>query len=158
MRKIDSIILHCTDTKVGQKVTLDDIRRWHVDERKFSDIGYHFIVFPDGQVLKGRNIEVVGAHCKGHNLTSVGIAYVGGQTKDGIHADTRTSEQKQSLLKLVMSLTKQYNINFYNIHCHNDFANKKCPCFDIQSFRTELGDYLNNDFFSMLKQEIIDEK
>ena len=38
MRKIDSIIIHCSATKVGQDFTAADIDRWH-RERGFNGIG-----------------------------------------------------------------------------------------------------------------------
>ena len=37
MRKIDSIIIHCLATKVGQDFTAADIDRWH-RERGFNGI------------------------------------------------------------------------------------------------------------------------
>ena len=37
MRKIDSIIIHCSATKVGQDFTAADIGRWH-RERGFKGI------------------------------------------------------------------------------------------------------------------------
>lgn len=154
MRKIDSIILHCTATKVGQKVTVEDIRRWHVVDRSFSDIGYHFLIMPDGEICEGRDIKTIGAHCLGHNETSIGIAYIGGLNEEGKPADTRTNEQKEALLKLVNVLSCTYKINYYDIRCHNEFAKKACPCFSIEDFRAELADYLNSGFFSVLKQEV----
>ncbi len=42
MRKIDSIIIHCSATKVGQDFTAADIDRWH-RERGFNGIGYHYV-------------------------------------------------------------------------------------------------------------------
>lgn len=158
MRQINSIILHCTATRIGQSITMQDIYRWHVKERGFSDIGYHFVVFPDGSIKEGRNIQTVGAHCIGHNSTSIGIAYVGGLDADGNPTDTRTQAQRQSLVKLVLDLSSKYKVNYYEIHCHNEFAKKACPCFQIQDFRYELADALNNNFFSMLKREVFDNK
>ena len=48
MRKIDSIIIHCSATKVGQDFTAADIDRWH-RERGFNGIGYHYVVCLDGR-------------------------------------------------------------------------------------------------------------
>lgn len=49
MRKIDSIIIHCSATKVGQDFTAADIGRWH-RERGFNGIGYHYVVCLDGRL------------------------------------------------------------------------------------------------------------
>ena len=48
MRKIDSIIIHCSATKVGQDFTAADIDRWH-RERGFNGLGYHYVVCLDGR-------------------------------------------------------------------------------------------------------------
>ncbi len=45
--------------------------------RRFSDISYSFLVFPNGNVYEGRGWRVVGAHTEGHNSSSYGISLVG---------------------------------------------------------------------------------
>ena len=127
MRKIDEIIVHCTATKAGQRFTVRDVRKWHL-ERGFNDIGYHFLILLDGMIQEGRPIEKTGAHCKGHNQNSIGVCYVGGLDKDGNPADTRTDEQKEALLWLLKDLKRQYPNA--TIHSHRDFAKKACPSFD----------------------------
>lgn len=137
MRKIDSIILHCADTPEGKDFTVEDIDRWH-KQRGWSGIGYHFVVYRDGTVEKGRDIDTAGAHCEGHNKTSIGICYIGGKGKNGEPKDTRTPQQHDSLVDLVLILQHQYNIPTINIHCHNEFSTKPCPCFSIEDFIKEL--------------------
>ena len=96
MRELKEIILHCTATKEGQDYPVEQVRKWHLD-RGFNDIGYHFLIRLDGTVEAGRPIETVGAHCKGHNANSIGIAYVGGLDKNGRPKDTRTLPQKEAM-------------------------------------------------------------
>lgn len=128
MRKITEIIIHCTATKEGQNFTVDDIRRWH-RERGFNDCGYHLVVRLDGSIEIGRPIETVGAHCIGHNSSSIGIAYVGGLDEHGRPKDTRTAAQKVSLSFLVQLLRKAYPES--KVYGHYAFSNKACPCFDV---------------------------
>lgn len=71
------IVVHCSATGPGQRIGAQDIREWHL-ARKFSDIGYHFVVRRDGGVELGRDLQEVGAHVVGHNTTSVGVCMVGG--------------------------------------------------------------------------------
>ena len=127
MRTISEIIVHCTATRSGRAVDVDDVRRWHL-QRGFFDIAYHFLILLDGTVQKGRPIETAGAHCQGHNTHSIGVCYVGGLDSDGCPADTRTPEQKRALVKLLSSLKRQFPDA--EIHSHRDFAAKACPCFD----------------------------
>ena len=78
MRDINKIVLHCSATREGHDVSTETIRGWHVNKRGWSDIGYHFVVLLDGTVDKARPIERQGAHVRGHNKGSIGIAYIGG--------------------------------------------------------------------------------
>ena len=131
MRNINEIIIHCTATPRGRNVTVDEIRTCHVKQNGWSDIGYHYIIYIDGSVHRGRAEEQVGAHCLGHNAHSIGIAYVGGIEANGTPADTRTDAQKVSLKNLVKSLLKKYPRA--TVHGHNEFAAKACPSFNVKS-------------------------
>lgn len=140
MRKIKEIILHCTATKAGQKLTVADIDRWH-KARGFDCIGYHYVIYQDGSVHEGRPVSLCGAHCKGHNTFSVGVAYVGGVEDDGrTPKDTRTEAQKAALKKLVRELMTKYGLTLANVHCHNEYAKKACPSFSIGDFLKEMAD------------------
>lgn len=128
MRELKEIILHCTATKEGQDYSVEQVRKWHLD-RGFNDIGYHFLIRLDGTVEAGRPLETVGAHCKGHNANSIGIAYVGGLDKNGRPKDTRTLPQKEAMRRLVYDL-KQYFPRL-EVHGHNEYSTKACPCFSV---------------------------
>jgi N-acetylmuramoyl-L-alanine amidase len=132
MRKVSKIIVHCTATPEGRHHDVADVRRWHLN-RGFSDIGYHYLIHLDGTIEEGRPITKQGAHCSGENRGSIGLCYVGGMSKDMKKAkDTRTPEQKDSLITLIQDLIYKYN-NDMTIHGHNEFANKACPSFDVKS-------------------------
>ena len=131
MRKINKIIIHCSATPEGRDVSPEEIKRWHVEERGWSDVGYHFIITIDGVVHSGRPLEIQGAHTKGHNSESIGICYVGGMDKEMKYAkDTRTEEQKESLVNLICELKDIYDCKVYG---HNNFSNKECPSFDAKN-------------------------
>lgn len=130
-REINEIIVHCSATPEGKDYTVMDIRRWH-KAQGWSDIGYHYVIYRNGHVEPGRNVDVAGAHCNGHNLHSIGICYIGGVDRDGKTAkDTRTLQQKAVLLSLLTDLRALYPDA--KIHGHRDFANKACPSFDATS-------------------------
>lgn len=133
-RTITKIIVHCTATQEGKNFTVEDIRKWHTRKKPhgngWSDIGYHYIVHLDGSIHIGRNVNIAGAHCSGHNANSIGVVYVGGVDKNGRAKDTRTEAQKQSLLNLLKKLKEKYPAA--SIHGHRDFAPKSCPSFDAR--------------------------
>ena len=127
-RNIKEIIVHCTATPEYRDYTVDDIRQWH-KQQGWSDIGYHYVVYRDGTVHEGRDVDISGAHCTGHNANSIGVVYVGGVSSDGkTPKDTRTDLQRAALLSLLLDLRKLYPKA--EIHGHRDFANKACPSFD----------------------------
>lgn len=127
-RNIKELIVHCSATPEGKDYSVDTIRQWHL-QRGFSDIGYHYVIYRDGSIHIGRDESIIGAHCTGHNTNSIGVCYIGGCASDGkTPKDTRTTEQKQSLVKLLKELKTKYPQA--SIHGHRDFANKACPSFD----------------------------
>lgn len=144
MREINKIIIHCTATPEGRHTTVEDIRRWHVNERGWSDIGYHYVVYLDGSVHKGRPIIRSGVHTKGYNRNSIGITYVGGIDKDTFKPkDTRTCEQKEALHKLLMELMCTYEKA--TLHGHNEFASKACPSFIVADEYKDVINFYNDD-------------
>ncbi len=137
-RRITKIIVHCTATRDGQHFTVSQIRDMHVKGNGWSDIGYHYLIYLDGTVHNGRNVNVSGAHCENHNSHSIGVCYVGGLDKNNVKItkDTRTEAQKKALRTLLKELKTLYPNA--TIHGHNEFANKDCPCFDVQKEYADL--------------------
>lgn len=130
MRKIDEIIVHCSATPRGRRVTAAEIDRWH-RERGFKKIGYHYVIGIDGEIERGRVEAEEGAHCLGHNARSIGICYVGGLSSDGkVALDTRTDAQRVAMTELIMELKERYT--GARVYGHRDFAKKECPCFDAR--------------------------
>ena len=129
MRQINKLIVHCSATREGENIPVETIRKWHVDGRGWSDIGYHFYIDIYGEIHKGRDIAKMGAHCKGYNRNSIGICYCGGVEEDGkTPKDTRTEAQKEALLCVLRTMKAMYPDAV--IHSHRDFARKACPSFD----------------------------
>ena len=137
MRFTDTLIIHCTATRPdwmadntsAQKV--DEIKRWHVEDRGWSDIGYHYLIDRDGTVLEGRPLERAGAHCIGHNKHSIGIALIGGHGagQNDSFADYFTPQQDKALRNLIGDMGFKYPIT--HIAGHNEFAAKACPGFQV---------------------------
>ena len=117
----------------------DEIDRWH-RERGWDGIGYHYVVCRNGALEFGRNEDIAGAHCKGHNKDSIGICLIGGikdGTKDVPVADY-TAAQWETLAKLVHELKRKYPTA--NVCGHNDYERAKtCPNFDVKKWAQEKG-------------------
>lgn len=128
MREIKYIVVHCSFTPEGRDVKTSEIKRWHVEDNNWSDIGYHIMIELDGMVFTGRPVEVMGAGVLGHNHHSIHICYVGGMSTDGEPKDTRTKEQKKSLLFMLRFFKGLYPKA--KIVGHRDLDNRDCPSFD----------------------------
>ncbi len=135
MRKINKIVIHCTATQEGRDIGVEWCRKIHL-RKGWRDVGYHFVIKLDGEIEEGRPIEMSGAHTKGHNWDSIGVCYAGGvEAERGdngkwIAKDTRTEEQKDSLVDLLCQLKDSYPKAI--IYGHRDFSSKACPSFDAK--------------------------
>jgi hypothetical protein len=69
------------------------IQTYHVKGNGWNDIGYNFLVDRYGQIFEGRGggiaANVIGAHAKGFNTGSVGVAVIGAFSSSPISADAR---------------------------------------------------------------------
>ena len=130
------IILHCSATPEGRDVDAATIKGWHVNERGWSDIGYHWVIKLDGTIEKGRNESKAGAHVKGHNSRSIGVCYVGGVDTNMNPKDTRTDAQKEALHCLLIDLLNRYPQAEILGHC--DLSKKDCPSFDAKTEYAQL--------------------
>lgn len=131
MRTINQIIVHCTATPEGRDIDAATIKKWHVEDNGWSDIGYHWVIKLDGTIEKGRHESKSGAHAKGHNSKSIGVVYVGGCDNDMNPKDTRTDAQKETLRCLLQDIKGRYPKA--EIIGHRDVSAKDCPSFDAKS-------------------------
>jgi N-acetyl-anhydromuramyl-L-alanine amidase AmpD len=144
MRTINEIIIHCSATypnwmagHSAQEKT-NEIRRWHMQERKWSDIGYHYVIDRDGHVGNGRPVWRMGAHVRGHNATTIGLCLIGGAQSAATDKfeDHFTLDQDRVLRQLIVDLQKGYP-GIKKISGHNQYAAKACPGFYVPDWYGE---------------------
>jgi len=129
------VILHCSATPdypdSSKKYDLfgaADIKQWHVNERGWSDIGYHFVIRRTGVIEQGRSIKIQGAHCLGQNRDSLGVCLIGTRWP--------TEEQIKSLIRLFRQVRRSFKIEASDWFGHYEFnSNKTCPGFSMHLFR-----------------------
>ena len=123
----DFFIIHCADTPKDMDIGVHEIRRWHVEENGWADIGYHFVIKRDGTVEAGRDQDAPGAHARNYNDKSIGICLVGGKPTFNF-----TTAQMQALDTLCRTLRVEYPTA--KIIGHNEVATKPCPMFDARAW------------------------
>ena len=143
MRKIDEIIIHCTATRPdwwqnkSAQAKVKEVTKWHLD-KAWSDCGYHYLIDRDGTVVTGRPLDRTGAHVKGHNTGTIGIALFGGfgGSAGDSFADHFTQEQEDALRGLIADLQVEHT-DIRKISGHNQYAAKACPCFSVPAWLKE---------------------
>jgi hypothetical protein len=127
IRLINKLILHCSDSDNPLHDDISVIKQWHL-ERGFIDVGYHFFIKKDGTIQIGRPIYMIGAHCAGQNLSSLGICFSG--------KTAFTAKQFKAAKQLCISLRDNYKIKEIDVYLHNHFnKNKTCPNFNLDKIR-----------------------
>ncbi|KAJ3643927.1 hypothetical protein Zmor_026608 [Zophobas morio] len=82
---IDNVVVHHTvtsscDYEDDCASLLRNIQNFHMEELEFHDIGYNFMVGGDGRIYEGAGWHKVGAHTRGYNTRSLGLAFIGNFT------------------------------------------------------------------------------
>jgi len=131
------IVIHHSSTAGGN---VNVFRDYHINQRGFADVGYHFVITngdggPDGEVQEGRGILFTGAHAPGRNNDSIGICLVG----DFIRGKP-TNAQMLALYRLIKDLMRQYPIAPDRILAHKEVNQTDCPGnLDAAAIRAELS-------------------
>ena len=134
-KKTDSIIIHCAATKASMDIGYKEIRKWHVENNGWDDVGYHFIIRRNGQLEKARPEGYSGAHAPSHNSRSIGICLVGGMADDGGPENNFTLEQFLTLKDLVnMIMDKYSDITEVLGHCDVQENKPNCPGFNVKEW------------------------
>ncbi len=105
--------------------TIRGIQDYHMNDPKtgWIDIGYHFLIGPDGKIFRGRPETALGSHCV-PNTDKIGICCIGDYDPG---KDPLTPAMYESVKKLVPYLAAKYKISKSELYGHRDFSPKTCP-------------------------------
>lgn len=155
MRRVQWIVLHCSDSDVPAHDNIETIKKWHTLPRipkeieegikdgklpkseafkygnGWKDVGYHYFIDKAGALFPGRSEDTIGAHVAGHNSRSIGICLSGRKLF--------TSDQFHSLGELLKDLCGKYGLKKSDILGHCDLeSGKTCPNFNVEKFLESL--------------------
>ena len=144
-KRIKYLIIHCTATPEGRRVTKGDIEEWHLQGRGWNRLGYTDMVHLDGSLENLTPFDsdsIITNHemtwgAKGINSISRHVVYVGGLSRSMKTKDTRTPEQMETLAAYVKYMILRYP--WLKIAGHNQFAAKDCPSFDVPNWARSIG-------------------
>lgn len=142
MKKLEYLIIHCTATPEGRKVSSDDIRLWHLSPkvqggRGWRQVGYSDIVHLDGVIENMveynsdnwvQSNEITNG-AGAYNSISRHIVYVGGCSETMKPKNTLTDSQFVSLHNYIKDTVKQHPD--IKVIGHNQVAARACPSFNV---------------------------
>lgn len=98
-----------------------EIQEKHMKDKRYADIGYHFVIDVAGIIYEGRPLNIRGAHTGGHNTGTVGIVLLG-----NFEESDPALSQLQSLKTLSRALVADYGIT--HLAGHRDFQPDETVC------------------------------
>lgn len=108
---------------VQSRTALQKIQRYHQEQNGWADIGYHYLIDPDGRVFEGRATAWQGAHAGGtNNVQNLGICLLG-----NFHQSLPTPEALASLERLLDEFRRTHAIPRREVHLHRDYKDTQCP-------------------------------
>jgi|GEM_PF-7036732 len=162
--KPERIILHHSLTDDGKvSSSFEAIKRYHVVNNGWSDIGYHLILeYVNNKLVwrQGRAFETRGAHTKEQNMNfkSIGICVVGNFDKDFL-----TDDHIQMILQKQQELQILFNRPM-PLEFHRDYATyKSCPgknitreLFEPKSINDTPSEWAKNSWFKASIKGVFD--
>jgi len=125
--KYNTIIVHHTGSPtMGQYkgvATIRGIQDFHIDDNGWTDIGYHYLIGPEGTYYEGRPEGTLGSHAP-PNSGRLGICVIGNFNQG---ADTPTAAQKTKLVQLLKYVCAKYGLSAQAIKGHRDTKSTDCP-------------------------------
>ena len=121
------IVVHHSATKGGSAAAFE---RYHIHVRKWTSLGYHFVIgngtqTDDGEIeVGGRwHRQEIGSHAVGYNVHGIGICLVG-----NFDQQRPTQPQLQALRALVLLLSRRHNIPPAHVIGHRECEGAQTAC------------------------------
>lgn len=99
------------------------LQKFHMTERGYGDLGYHFLIDPQGRVYEGRSLEWQGAHAGGeNNVNNIGVCLLG-----NFLVETPRPAALEALQELTDELARRYAVPRGRVYSHRDLRATECP-------------------------------
>ena len=132
MRDVKYIVLHCTATP--QNTTVDSIKKYWKNTLKWNNVGYHYVIEANGNIVQLADESKVTNGVGGYNTYCIHISYMGGIDSKGKAVDNRTEKQKEVMFTKVKELLALYEGAELVGHCDFPNVKKACPSFDAKEW------------------------
>ncbi len=108
---------------------------YHVNVNGWDDIGYNWLIDPDGNIYQGRGDNVLGAHFCGTNGGTMGVCMMGNYQEADPAQEALSQLEKllawkscdASIDPLATAYHPSSGLNLYRISGHRDGCSTECP-------------------------------
>lgn len=142
--RVTHVVIHHTATPMTTSrdaaiAQMRAIQREHQQGRKWSDIGYHFVIDAAGRIYQGRPFLsgatladapglAMGAHVRGQNTGKIGICLMGCFHPPGKNCqDVPAAAAIESLTALTLHFCRRFELDEAAVKGHRDFLSTACP-------------------------------
>jgi len=137
--KITSIVLHHTESPNEspsmEKARLRGVQRYHIEEKEWGDIAYHYLIGASGRIYEGRAWKFQGDSGTEYDLNGrLLICVLGNFTK-------RMPEEPAmaALLRIVAAKLHEHDLRPGDVVTHRMVASTDCPGDTLQNWYDEKG-------------------
>lgn len=134
MLPIDKITVHhdgmsafLNTSESAAAARIEAIRRSHRNNN-WGDIGYHYLIDPNGRVWEGRPLSWQGAHVRDHNQGNIGICVLGNYEQQAVN-----DRQMQALERFIAANMREHRIQRNRVYTHQEFSPTACPGRSLQA-------------------------
>jgi N-acetylmuramoyl-L-alanine amidase len=119
--EIESIVIHNDAIFQNGTLRIKNISRYHIIERDYSSIAYHYYISAGGVIYHCVNNNLMTAHTIGYNANTLAICLNG-----NFDIEFPSIEQKRALKCLLSYLKKLYSIQYVYLHSELN-SETTCP-------------------------------
>lgn len=107
---------------------LNAVRDGHL-KRNMIDIGYHYVIDPQGRVWEARPTRLQGGHVHNQNEHNLGIMVMG-----NFEQQRPTSAALASLDAFVNQQMRTYGVPLARVYTHQEIGQSACPGTNLQAY------------------------
>ena len=147
-RFVHTTVLHHSASSNPEHNTIEWLYNLHVNQNGWCDVGYHFFIDYDGNILSGRNLETQPAAQVRFNTGTIAICAAG-------IGNSFNEDQFKALKNLCLDIDKAYKGKMA-YKGHRDLMATECPHYDYKSLLNldNNGYIIKKGFWSRLFEKL----
>lgn len=137
----NTIVIHHSGN--GGETDPMGIENLHMTKNGWDDVGYHYLIRPDGSIYEGRSLVLKGSHVEQANTGKIGILLMGDYEDNFFDFSNDSLQPKQliSAIELIKTLKGSFG-QIKNLGGHRDYKQStECPGGELYKILPQLRAY-----------------